>query len=186
MFDYFHKRCDKLQFFSLVLQVLVFVSFLHNFQFVSCSLYLLVWTIHWSFCGCLFVRFYVLTLILMLVYGSHNTVSTFTPVSEAAFLLSERSELINVMCNMFSSTSSPSPMPLCCNTSCQFALYLLPSFSVECPLAACEVVAFKTVSRIQSSCCNHCFYAVICDCTSQHTLASNLECYCVVYLFVFI
>jgi len=60
----------------------------------------------------------------MLVYDSRNTVSTITPVSEAVFLLSERSEFINIMCNKFSSTGSSSPMPLCCSTSCQFALYL--------------------------------------------------------------
>jgi hypothetical protein len=73
----------------------------------------------------LVVRFYVLTGILMTVYDSRNTVATITPVSVVVFLLSERSELINVMCNMFSGKGSPSPMPLCCNSSCQFALYLL-------------------------------------------------------------
>lgn len=68
--------------------------------------------------------FMFFTGILILVYDSRNTVSTVTPVSEVVFLLSAWSDLINVMCNMFSSTGS---------------LSLMPSFLVESPLAVCEL-----------------------------------------------
>jgi hypothetical protein len=104
MFDYFHKRCDKPPFFftcSTSACICLFSS-----PFPICFVFpQSVSTIHWSFFGCLFVRFYVLMGILMLVYDSRNTVSTITLVSKAVFLLSERNELINVMCNTFSSTS---------------------------------------------------------------------------------
>ena len=109
----------------------------------------------------LFVRFYVLTGILMLMYGSHNTVSTITPVSVAVFLLSEVSDLINVMSNMFSSTGSPSFMRLCCNTSCQFALYLYYTLifgwtPFGCLCTRILAIAFETVTRVQCTHCNQC------------------------------
>jgi hypothetical protein len=162
----FTRDVTNLHFFLLVLQVLVFVS---SSPFPICFVFpQSVWTIHWSFCG-LFVRFYVLTGILMLVYDSHNTVSTVTQVSEAVFLPSGRSEFINVVCNMFSSTGSPSPMPLCCNTSCQFALYLFYALifgwtPFGCPRTRMVAVAFKTVTRIQCSCCNLWLHQSACAC----------------------
>lgn len=168
-------------FFLLVLQVLVFVSFLHHFRYVLCSICLnhsLVFL--WLFFSEILCSYRNSDVSLWLPQHCIHIYSIFW-----SGISSFRKKWVNVICFQVQAA-----LLLCLCAATPLAslhhTFFMPSFSVECPLAACELVAFKTVARIQCLCCNQCLYTVICDCSSRRARAANLDCYCLVYLFVFI